>query len=83
MEKHIVQLTTKERKDTCIDAVIGYKEGLTLYIVKDSLIDMRRHAFHPEMYLDSFSSCREKVEKILADNTERELPLGQISIFDI
>lgn len=83
LEKHIVQLTTKERKDTCIDAVIGYKEGLILYIVKDSLIDMRRHAFHPEMYLDSFSRCRKKVEKLLADNTERELPLGQISIFDI
>lgn len=83
LEKHVVQLTTKERKNTCIDAVIGYKEGLIMYIAEDSLIDMRRHAFHPEMYLDSFSSCRKKVEKILADNTERELPLGQISIFDI
>lgn len=83
LEKHIVQLTPKERKNTCIDAVIGYKNGLVIYISEDSLVDMRRHAFHPEIYLESFSSCRKKVEKILADDTERELPLGQISLFNI
>lgn len=84
LEQHIVQLTQKEIKDICIENVIGYRDSLLIYIQRDMLVDMRRHAFHPEIYFESFASCRKKIEYILSNSeTDRGLPLGQISIFDV
>ena len=64
----------------CAAAVIGYAESLKAFIEKDMLVDMRRHE-NPERYVRSFSECRRKIETMLG--TEKVLPIGQLSLFDL
>jgi hypothetical protein len=80
-------LNKRQIEETCIDYVTGYVKGLEMFIERDNLIDMRRHE-HPERYIESFVSCRKKVEQILgykpkiiyfSDNKQLQ---GQMNIFD-
>lgn len=82
LKNAVNRLTEKQKAQTCIIAVINYAVGLRMCIERDLLVEMRRHEY-PERYLESFRECRERVEEILgAEPEERELPLGQLSIFD-
>lgn len=60
--------------------VLGYVDGLKQFIKQDSLLEMRRHE-RASIYLESFKSCRKKLEKILEEPKPEKL--GQLSIFDI
>lgn len=82
LKEAVNKLTEKQKDRICIVNVINYVVGLRMSIESDRLVDMRRHE-HPERYLDSFRECRKRVEEILgAEQKERELPLGQLSIFN-
>ena len=59
-------LNKRQIEDTCIRNVIGYATGLEIHIADDELVAMRRHE-QPERYIDSFISCRKRVEKILGE----------------
>ena len=74
LRRRITRLTERQKKDTCIAAVIGYAEGLEQAINNDDLITMRRHE-HPNNYVGSFSSCAARVRDIRPPDTE------QISLF--
>lgn len=80
LQNNLQMLNEKQRKDCLINAIVGCVSGLQKYIAEDRLVDMRRHEY-PERYIDSFQSCRKKVEAILG--AEAVLPLGQLSIFDL
>ena len=58
-------LDKKEIDNTCINNVLGYVSGLASALKSDDLITMRRHAFRPEGYQESFANCAEKVKQIL------------------
>lgn len=62
----IYLLTKRQADDTSIQNVIGYCKGLKMYIDRDDLVSMRRHE-HPERYVESFTECRKKVEKLLSE----------------
>lgn len=79
------KLTGKQKDQICIVAVINYAVGLKMSIERDLLVAMRRHE-NKEFYLESFKECRKRVEEILGATKEletRELPLGQLSLFDL
>ena len=78
--KNLYRLSEEQKKSVCADAVIGYAESLKTFIEKDRLVDMRRHE-NPERYVRSFSECRRKIETMLG--TEKVLPVGQLSLFDL
>jgi len=86
--KIINRLDKQHIEKTCINYVIGYVTRLEKYINDDDLVAMRRHKY-PERYIDSFTSCRKRVEKILSDKQEivfikdKKQIQGQISIFDL
>lgn len=80
LQNNLQMLNEKQRKETFINAVVGYFSELEKYIAEDCLVGMRRHEY-PERYIDSFQTCRKKVETILG--TESVLPIGQLSIFDL
>lgn len=80
LKKNLNLLTKKERSEICIDNVLGYVYGLRIAIDEDSLVDMRRHE-RPATYIDSFRRCRKKLEEIIG--TEKVLPFGQLSLFDL
>lgn len=79
-------LDKKEIDNTCINNVLGYVSGLASALKSDDLITMRRHAFRPEGYQESFANCVEKVKQILikkrTEQTEtienRQMTLFQI-----
>lgn len=81
LEENVQRLTEKEKQSIHIKNVINYKNNLETYVRKDSLVDMRRYVNSTEMYLKSFTECRKKLEEKL--KVPKELPLGQISLFDI
>lgn len=84
LRKQKDNLSDQQKKDTHIDAVLGYVDGLISFIETDDFIGMRRHEY-PNRYADSFRECAKKVKKILESKLPetRELPLGQLSIFDL
>ena len=64
----------------CLDTVLGYVHGLQMYIENDSLVDMRRHE-NPEIYLESFKTCRTNLQKFLRNIGQpviTEEPNGQL-----
>lgn len=83
----IKDLNKKQINDTSINHVIGYVRGLAMFIEKDLLLDMRRHE-DPERYIESFTSCRKVVEKILGEKPrlvfykDKKQLEGQLSITD-
>lgn len=78
------QLTEKQIKDTRIQIILNYASHLRTCIQQDNLIDMRRHQ-DPGRYLSDFRDCRGRVEAILGTKmgTKKELPVGQLSLFDL
>lgn len=76
-------LTKEQVKDSLILNVLNYCYGLELFIKQDDLVHMRVHE-HPERFLASFRSCRKRIEVMVGvKRTEKPLPEGQLSIFDI
>lgn len=63
--EHITDLTPKELKRTCLEAILGYVSGLEQAIAKDDLITMRRHE-HPERYTDSFEHGVQEISRLLS-----------------
>ena len=57
------RLTERQRKDTHINAVLGYVSGLEHAIADDDLITMRRHE-RTSGYIDSFSACATRVHDL-------------------
>lgn len=80
LKKMYHKLNEKQKKDVCINNVLNYVTGLKHSICDDNLVAMRRHR-NTETYLESFRSCRKKVEAILGDG--KILPVGQLSLFDL
>jgi len=79
-------LNKKEADSTCINYVLGYVSGLADALKSDDLITMRRHAFRPESYQESFASCAEKVKQLLLKKwTEQPETIenGQMTLFQI
>ena len=64
------RLTPKQKKETCIDAVIGYVSGLGNAINKGDLITMRRHEV-ASRYSDSFSTCAERIRNLKLPENEQ------------
>lgn len=80
------RLSKKEADGTCISYVLGYVSGLAEALKRNDLITMRRHAFRPESYQESFAGCAQKVKKILSEK-EMEEPVkreqtGQMSLLE-
>lgn len=84
-------MNEKQKKETGIMNVVDYPEALSFFIKTDRLVDMRRHE-NPEKYRESFRRCRSRVESYMAEKVvatiaeqeqEGELPMGQLSIFDL
>lgn len=71
------KIDAKTATDTNIDNVIRYVTGLRAAIEHDSLVVMRRHE-NPDIYLDSFKTCRSRLGKILPTPEKK----GQLTIFD-
>lgn len=78
--KVVGKLDNKQKDEICIANVLRYVEGLRQSIESDNLVAMRRHR-NTETYLDSFKSCRQKVETML--EAKKVLPQGQLSLFDL
>lgn len=80
-------LSKKETEQTGIGYVLGYVSGLADALKKNDLITMRRHAFRPEDYQESFARCAEKVKKILSEKRTEEIrpqgreQCGQMTLF--
>lgn len=85
--EHKNYLNARQKDQTCIENVIGYVRGLEMFIERDLLVDMRRHE-DPERYIESFTSCRKAVEKILGEKPrlvfykDKKQLEGQLSITD-
>lgn len=76
-------LSKEQVKDSLILNVLNYCYGLELFIKQDDLVRMRIHE-HPERYLESFRNCRKRIEVMVGvKRTDKPLPEGQLSIFDI
>ena len=84
IQKEKANLTAEEAKKASVHPVLGYVDGLRRFIAEDDLISMRRHE-HPAGYLESFKECRKRIEEMIRARADAktELPLGQLSIFDI
>ena len=80
LTEHVGMMTDKQIKETGITNVIHYPEALRFFIKNDQLVDMRRHE-DPERYMESFSRCRKRVEGMVAE--KKELPVGQLTLFDL
>lgn len=79
-------LGKKEAESIHIDNVLGYASGLAEALKKDDLITMRRHAFRPEGYQESFASCAEKVKQLLLKKRTEQpetIENGQMTLFQI
>lgn len=63
------------KKKSCIDAVIGYVEGLKRALTEKDFLSIRRHETAAS-YLESFHKCREDVGELLLGN--QELSVGEI-----
>lgn len=74
------KLTEKQKNTLCYMNIIGYKKGLEMAIQRDDLVTMRRHR-NPSGYIEAFSKLRKSIQKLIGES--EELPLGQLSIFDI
>lgn len=62
--RHQDSLSSKQSKELCVGAILGYVSGLQDAISRDKLTDMRRHR-EPERYLESFRDCAEKMRQAL------------------
>ena len=81
--QNLNKLDEKQKKECCIGAVLGYVSGLKEAITQNDFICMRRHEY-AENYMDSFVRCRKNMENYIRKiQTEKILPEGQLSIFDI
>ena len=79
-------LDKKEVERTSIENVLGYVSGLASALKSDDLLTMRRHAFRPEGYQESFASCAEKVKQILLKKRMEQpetIENGQMTLFQI
>lgn len=89
------KLSEKQQDAVHIANVLGYVSGLKIAIRDDDIVVMRRHET-PSGYLESFQDCRKRVAEILEvakDTVKRsndgvkteakELPMGQLSLFDL
>ncbi len=74
------KLDNKQKNEISITNILGYVNGLRHSIESDDLVSMRRHR-NAETYLDSFKSCRRKVEAMFG--AKKVLPQGQLSLFDL
>lgn len=64
--KNAGKIDKKTADKISLGNVLGYVDGLKIFMEEDSLLGMRRHE-HAELYIDSFRSCRKKLEKILQE----------------
>lgn len=79
------EIPEKQKEEFHLMNVLNYVVGLAYAIRDNDLVVMRRHE-HPERYAESFTECRGKIEKYLGghqEKEEKELPLGQLSLFDL
>lgn len=79
IRQHQHKLTDKQRAQVCAVNILNYAEGLKEAIERDDLVTMRRHE-HPEGYLESFRTCRGRMEEIFGQKPEEKR--GQMDIFD-
>lgn len=80
-------LNKKEAERISIENVLGYTSGLAAALKEDDLITMRRHAYCPENYQESFARCAEQLKKILEEK-RIEIPTekvkdGQMTLFQM
>lgn len=78
VKKNAPNFSEKDKSRFHVDAVLGYVSGLERYIQEQDYVGMRRME-NPDRYLDSFRVCRKQMEEA----ANRELPPGQISLFDL
>lgn len=75
-------LTEKEAEKISLYNVLGYASGLATALKEDDLITMRRHAYRPEGYQESFASCAEKMKEVLKEKQQEAGREGaQLSLF--
>lgn len=75
-------------KQSSINNVTGYTEGLKYALEHKDFLTLRRHFKYPEMYLESFRDCRERIgEMLLKDGEQKCIPVeekgGQMSLFEM
>ncbi len=79
-------LDKKEAEKISIDNVLGYVSTLAEALKKDDLITMRRHAFRPDNYQQSFAECVNRVNEILEKRGTEEPFMkndGQMTLFQL
>ena len=80
IEKNKEKLSKEDKKRLCIENILNYAYDLEEAIGSKDYVSMRRK-LNPEVYLESFRSCRKRMEEILGK--EKTLPIGQLSLFDL
>lgn len=75
-------------RHSSINNVTGYTEGLKYALEHKDFLTLRRHFKYPEMYLESFRDCRERIgEMLLKDGEQKCIPVeekgGQMSLFEM
>ncbi len=83
LQSVIGKLDKKSPERAHIASILRTVDGLEDAIRSGRYVDMRRHE-KPEFYLDTFRQYRSEAEKqIGCQDQEKELPQGQLSIFDL
>jgi hypothetical protein len=81
LQAHKKDLSVKQRQESRITAVTGYVDALSIFIISDDLVGMRR--YETMELQEEFAECRKEVEKLLSEEeSEEPEKLGQLSIFD-
>lgn len=77
------KLDKKNRNHSCYENIMGYVTGLRKSIDTNDVLRMRLHE-KPELYLDSFASCRKFLMLHVGEPEpeQKDMPTGQLSIWD-
>lgn len=78
------KLTKEQKKESNIENVLGYREGLKRAIETGDVLGMRRHvnglySNNAQYYLDSFKDCRKRIETMLGIESEGEEDMARIA----
>lgn len=79
IKKHQNDISIADAKKVCLKNILGYVDGLLIFLLNDDLVGMRRHEY-PARYEESFKRCRKEMEQIISEPKPEKI--GQMDIFD-
>lgn len=80
----VESLPREVRKQSSVDNVLGYAEGLRYALKHKTFLTLRRHV-HSERYLESFRECRQRINGMMAKETlnQNKPEEGQMDLFQM